>query len=66
MRRPDDGELHLLRGGVGVRGLQVFGGDEDAVTTAAQVHHRAGAPPGGQAGGRAVHTLHLNASPDSN
>lgn len=45
-----DGELQLLRGAVGVRRLQVFGGDEDAVTSGAQVYHGARAPPGGQGG----------------
>lgn len=50
VRRPGDGELQLLHGAVGVGGLQVFGSDEDAITPATQIHHRAGAPPGGQTG----------------
>ncbi|TNN65711.1 hypothetical protein EYF80_024004 [Liparis tanakae] len=48
VRRPGDGELQLLHGAVGVGGLQVFGSDEDAITPATQIHHRAGAPPGAQ------------------
>lgn len=60
MWRPADGELQLLRGAVGVGGLQVFGGDEDAVTPAAQIHHGAGTPLGGQTGRRPVHPIHLN------
>lgn len=58
--RSDDGELQLLCGAVAVRRLQVVGGDEDAVTSAAQVHHGAGALPGGQTGRRPVHLVHLN------
>lgn len=60
VRRSDDGELQLLCGAVAVRRLQVFGGDEDAVTSAAQVHHGAGTPPGGQTGRCPVHLVHLN------
>lgn len=48
--RCGDGELQLLFGAVGVRRLQVFGGDEDAVTSGAQVHHGSRATPGGQGG----------------
>lgn len=60
MRRSGDGELQLLCGAVAVGGLQVFGGDEDAVTAAAQIHHGAGTPPGGQTGRCPVHPMHLN------
>lgn len=55
-----DGELQLLRGAVGVWRLQMFGGDEDAVTSGAQVHHGARAPPGGQGRRWPVHQLHLS------
>lgn len=60
VRRSADGEVQLLRGTVRVRGLQVFVGDEDAVTTSTQIHHSAGAPPCGQTGGCPVHLIHLN------
>lgn len=58
--RCGDGELQPLRGAVGVRRLQVFGGDEDAVASGAQVHHGSRAPPGGQGGRWPVHQLHLS------
>ncbi len=62
--RPGDGELHLLRGAVRVGGLQVFGGDEDAVTPTPHIHHGAGTPPGGQTGRRPVDPIHLNIARD--
>lgn len=60
MRRSADGELQLLGGAVGVRGLQVLVGDEDPVTPTAQIHHCAGALHGGQTGRCLVNPLYLN------
>lgn len=58
--RSADRELELLRGAVGIRGLQLSVGDEDAVTPAAQIHHGAGTPPGGESGGCPVNAIHLS------
>lgn len=62
--RSADGELQLLRGAVGVGGLQVFGGDEDAEASGPQIHHRAGTAPAGQTGRGPVHSIHLNTAGD--